>query len=730
MIPTLLLLVAVIPALGQPGFELAREGGSSAAIRLTGDTDVERLAAAELGKYVALCTGATLPVGTASTEREIVLHSGDGDGVDTSYAIEVSPTSLHISGACPVAVLYGVYDLLQTHLGCRWYAGGAVGEVTPRVDRVTIPTGTRAEAPDFAFRTFFLRREDEMWWALRNRLNGFYTREFVTSLGSGTRRSLIYLASGQGGIHAWYNIVPAERYYDTHPECFALVNGKRVRSSLRTGQLCTTNPDVIDLVAQTAREYFLADPDARVFSIAPNDGYGWCECEDCRALDEKLGGARKWRGDRPVVTDRLVTFANEVARKAREGLPGRELFIFSYVNYVVPPQVAVPDEGVTVWVCHYAPACYAHPIRQADCPDNAEFLGHLTTWAKWPQRLGIYAYTDKSMWEGMPRPVVRQMMDDIELFHALGIPRYVAQSAAQAWGQMGALYWLTTRKLWTADAPIEPLLDDWYTGFFAEAAQPMRAFTTTLEQAVASSGAHYSDQPRTQGPQVLSEQSIIDAREHLRQASALATGAQVKARVAKTVSSFEYGAAYLEYCRAYARYGETGDRAALQRAIELAKAIVEGGGNRGQEFKAVLSGLEQEQETGVLWVGFGSEEELGGRTCRNSDETGPGDNAAGWATFETFIADRATAHKLTMAVWGKSTAFTPVICSKGKGAGTGAGGVWTPLKLMDGKLSGQEQWDTLTYLIEPEHLDPESAKQRIGFGGADSQVWVSEARVE
>ncbi len=729
----LALLAMIVPAAcaAQPVFQLVRDGLSDVSIRTTGDSDVERLAAAELAKYIALTTGAQLPITHRSSAREVLLRAGSGDGVDTGYTIDVSTARVRIFGTCPVGVLYGVYDFLQTYLGCRWYAGGDIGESLPALQNVSIPTGTRAEAPDFAFRTFFLRREEEMWWALRNRINGFFTAQFVTSLGSGTRRSLLYLASGQGGIHAWYSIVPAEKYYDRHPEYFALVNGKRVRGNLRGGQICTTHPEVIDLVAKTARDYFLANPDARVFSIAPNDGYGWCECDNCRALDEQLGGARTWRDGRaPVVTDRLVTFANQVAEKALRDLPGRELFIFSYVNYIVPPQVAVPQEGVTVWVCHYAPACYAHPIRDPGCPENAQFLEHLTTWAQWPRRLGIYAYTDKSMWEGLPRPVVRQMMDDIDLFHSLGIPRYVAQSSASAWGQMGALYWLTAQKLWDADMDLEAAVDDWYGGFFAEAAQPMRAFVERLERSVAESGEHYSCFPRTEGPRAFSQQALADARGCLARATAAAREGKVKDRVAKTADSFEFGARYLGFALAYSRYNDTGDRGALLATMEVAKLLAADGGRRGAEFSALLETLRREAETGFAWVGFATEEQLGGRRAWNSDETGVGDNASGWATLETVVQDTKAPYTLTLTVWGKSAGFTPVLCSKGKGAGYNSGGVWTPLPLTAGRLSGKEQWDELVYRIAPEMFDPESLKQRIGFGGGDSQIWLSDVGLE
>ena len=359
------------------------------------------------------------------------------------------------------------------------------------------------------------------------------------------------------------------------------------------------------------------------------------------------------------------------------------------------------------------------------CPDNELFLQHANTWAQRSERLGIYAYTDKSMWEGLPRPIVRPMMDDIELFHSLGIPRYVAQSAAANWGQMGPLYWLTAKKLWGVHRPLDPLLHQWYQGFFGESAAPIAAFFQGLERAVAESGEHYNSDPRNEGPRLFSLDLLAQSRLLLRQAAEAARDEKITERVAATDRAFEYGASYLEFSHLYAQHGRTGDKAALQLAIKAAEGLSEMGGRRAREFRALLGNLHRELDTGFIWTAFGEEEELGGRKCWNSDETGPGDNSAGWATFSTIVPDRGIPHLLTMTVWGKSATFTPVICTRGEGAGYSAGGQWTSLVLAEGSFSGREQWDELTFRVEPEWFDPVGAKQRIGFGGSDSQIWLA-----
>ena len=116
--------------------------------------------------------------------------------------------------------------------------------------------------------------------------------------------------------HNWWSIIPCDpsprdwpsylesrQPFRNHPEYYALVNGRRLMSHYGDhmgGQVCTTNPDVIRIFAETAIEHFRKHPDDPMFSISWNDGGVFCQCDRCRALDSqtdahplgRLGGRR------------------------------------------------------------------------------------------------------------------------------------------------------------------------------------------------------------------------------------------------------------------------------------------------------------------------------------------------------------------------------------------------------------------------------------------------------
>ncbi len=131
----------------------------------------------------------------------------------------------------------------------------------------------------------------------------------------------------------------------------------------------------------------------------------------------------------------------------------------------------------------------------------------------------------------------------------------------------------------------------------------------------------------------------------------------------------------------------------------------------------------------VRWQGWGPPEQKGGRTCRNADETGPGDNAGGWASFSVVLDDLTKDYRVTMEIRGESEFAGLLVCTKGRGAGTGQGGVWKAIP-MHGKLSGKPEWCTVTFTAPATMLDRATHRQVFGFGGGDQQAWVSDIRVE
>ncbi|MDP6108173.1 MAG: DUF4838 domain-containing protein, partial [Candidatus Brocadiia bacterium] len=342
----------------------------------------------------------------------------------------------------------------------------------------------------------------------------------------------------------------------------------------------------------------------------------------------------------------------------------------------------------------------------------------------------VYAYTDKSMWYYFWRPVFRLMSHDIRFLHETGIRNYLAQSSAVRWEYSGPLYWATARLLWDPSRDIEGLISEWCEAMYGPASETMLTHYNTLEQAVLATGQHYRDHPATQAGGLYDMGWIAEAEKLLSDAEAAAGEGSVHAeRIAAVRGRWLLSQACYDSVDQYRRYEESGDLADLEKVIQAAEMLAKraGGGAWTPYSCRTVDELREELASGgITWKSFGQEETKGGRTCRNADETGRGDGAAGWATIH-FLAPEGGA-TLAMAVWGESAGFTPVICSGGRGAGTAAGGVWSPIGTFT--PTGKPEWQEVEFEIPETLYEPGVKRQMVGFGGADSQIWVAEVGVE
>ena len=114
--------------------------------------------------------------------------------------------------------------------------------------------------------------------------------------------------------HSFHHIlVETPDLRSKHPDWFA----RDARgNSKKSGQLCTSHPDVVAIAIRKAALFFDRNPEAATFGVSPEDGGGFCQDWRCQALDEEIGV------DNGFITDRFIYFANQIAQgfaRARSG---------------------------------------------------------------------------------------------------------------------------------------------------------------------------------------------------------------------------------------------------------------------------------------------------------------------------------------------------------------------------------------------------------------------------
>lgn len=343
-------------------------------------------AAQDLKEYIKKATGADLAVvrGDKSakpaikvgflkvTEPEGYIIKAVGkdlhiSGDDTKGA----PESLHWYNAPRTGSWYGACAFLHKFAGVRWLYPGKLGEYVPKSKNLTVNVDTIKKQPFMELRKFgpiyfFDRAKSKLnkeivIWARRNGVG--YSRSF-------------------DGSHSWQFWERSTDLFLTHPEYFPLINGKRQAAGGQYMKICTTNPGALDTFAN----YIIKKQRKRTHvmqSLSPSDGLGFCECAKCTALDIK-------KADGTVsLTDRIVTYCNEMAKRVNKELPRQTFGLYAYSVFADPPVKTVLNPNVTVMnvlncssIKYYVPA------------ERERHLKQLLSWRKRLSRLYFYTYPE------------------------------------------------------------------------------------------------------------------------------------------------------------------------------------------------------------------------------------------------------------------------------------------------------------------------------------------------
>ena len=483
-------------AAGETGLTLAASGAAGAVV--VGDAE----AAGELIRCVARATGVVLPHVTNATAQEdagrdrgrVLVGAEDCSasvrerlsrlGRD-GYVIECRPEerTLELAGNGPDGTAFAVYELLERCLGVRWLWPGALGEVVPRAERVAVPAISVEREPAFVWRN--LGPGGALWgrldkWTKERELG--VSEEHQRLQREWERRNRFGGERIYGG-HAMGEILPPERYGPAHPEYFALVKGVRVWESFNGKhgkQPCTTNPEVIRITIDYCRRWLDAHPDYDGVSISPNDGRGFCECERCRALD--TGEAMADREDAeagrggpiPVITDRMMTFANPVAEGLAETHPGKKVLLYAYGQYARPPVRVKAHPAVIV---QYAMKAAGWWDEGARATAEAELEG----WSRMAPTRGVYEYYTQTNLPDMPRPFPALIGQSVRRLAELGY-RYFQTQAGDGHALNGLNFYVLARLLCEPERNTTEIVAEYVRSGFGAAAPAVGRFFGRLEE--------------------------------------------------------------------------------------------------------------------------------------------------------------------------------------------------------------------------------------------------------
>ena len=515
----------------------------------------EQTAARELQQYIRQMSGAELPVTDNLKARGRRIFVGWNPRVgelsgqtepardDESFCYRTVGHDLLIWGGAQRGTMYGVFTFLERELGVHWLTDDCT--VVPALSSWKLPQFDHSEGP-----------------AISYRYSNYRVAEGVPAWSAHTRENMKWSPSENeyGNLEAYWSahtmgqFVSTKEFYASHPEYFALRDGKR---SSDYAQLCLSNPDVLKICRDRLLKVMREHPGYRIYSLSQNDNYAFCQCPECAAIEQQYGGH----------SGLIVWFVNQVADAVKAEFPDKFVGTFAYQYSRQPPTGIVPRENVVIRLCSIE-CCFAHPLT-AGCPQNKAFISDMQGWARIAPHLFIWDYVVDYAQYMAPWPNFQVLGPNIEAFRenkAIGIFEEAQyESLGAEFEEMKA--WTINQLLWNPRQDVDSLVSIFINGYYGKAAPRVMDYYR-LCQSLVKPDVHFGIYIR-ENHEIYSDAFVKKAFALLNEARYLVQGDEV---MIKRVDRVRMQPLYLHCMRHRDEAMQDGTWRELRHLIQLYKA--------------------------------------------------------------------------------------------------------------------------------------------------------------
>ncbi len=471
-----------------PGQITIAEGGKAKAVIVVDaeEGQAAQHAAVELSTFLREITGASfeivhkadgsrprLLVGKKAAKAARPDFCTDGLGRD-GIAVKTVGNDIILAGDAAQGTLYSVYTFLEDYLGCRWWS--SAGSYIPKKATLRVGKLDVRFVPPLEYREVFWYDAFNGDWIARNKLNACNAecRSYAKTPLDAKRGAIPPLMDH---AHVFFELIPPEKYMKDHPEWFSEKNGKRMYKYFFSS-LCLTNEEMRAEFVKNLKKKLRNNPDVVYTSVSQPDGRApGCECDKCRAVDEKEGSA----------AGSLIQFVNFVADEIKTEFPNVIIDTLAYHSTQKPPKYLKPRPNVSIRLC--SSKC-AHNKPYSEQVNN-EFLDDLIGWSNICDKLYIWDYTTAFRHYLIPYPTMHTYGPNIKFFinhNAKGIfEQGTFNTNSSAFAELRA--WMLAKLLWDPDRDGQKLIEEFVPGYYGQAAGPhLLAYLKLIHDAAQESG--------------------------------------------------------------------------------------------------------------------------------------------------------------------------------------------------------------------------------------------------
>ncbi len=388
-----------------------------------------------------------------------------------AYTIHRVGSNIEINGNSSASLVWAVADFGERVLGVSKPVPGEVRRKGKLQSSIKINDLDVNSSPDLEFRGWFHADSisAQLDWMAQNRVNidGCFPERYKQIQPELSKRGI----SPSFNNHSFWWLIPAS-LYDTHPEYFPLIDGKRVKVEDGLGpNFCVSNPEVAEVVISKAKEMFRNNSDVKVFPVVPNDDPRWCQCEQCKAWDGDQAGSG-------LYSNRLIRFANKVAESIKDEFPDRYIGILAYSNFIEPPTIKIA-QNIAVGLCPMDLNQAKSIVDNSDA-QNKMACAQMRKWLKAANYVYFWKYYGYDELRYCYPPIGRAIVDEYRDMVKMGVKGYISQSPFTELMYLPA--YVAARSGWDTKLSYEQILSDYCAYMYGPSADAMKSYHLAYER--------------------------------------------------------------------------------------------------------------------------------------------------------------------------------------------------------------------------------------------------------
>jgi hypothetical protein len=390
--------------------------------------------------------------------------------------ILITDQAIILAGGPPRGTLYGVYSFLEDEMGIRFLTPDHthVPSLTPATE---LQLSDRTYRPPFAnYRNIGFSVSTQPVFGIRHRINAFWDDK---TFGFGTPFASRHLLIG----HSLYRQVSIDEYGESHPEYFALWDGKR--SIHFHTHYCLTNPELVPIITKALLgEIEHWHPKGRLnYAISQNDTiWQYCQCDNC----QKLAKAN----DSNMAP--LLLAVNAVADIVAEQYPDAIVGSLAYGFTRKPPTHMRARPNVAINLSNIE-ACQLHAYDDPACPTNVAYHKDLLGWQdKTDHRLAwLYGFNFNDELE--PYPNLHALPPLIKKLAELNYEGLFVQAEDFAGAEMNFLrFYLFSRIAWNPQLDVDQVINEFLDLHYGPSAPFVRQYLELTENYYRANNIHHA----------------------------------------------------------------------------------------------------------------------------------------------------------------------------------------------------------------------------------------------